>query len=162
MAAFGRNACKRRRPWCAQMKTMAQATVQSGSFSVVLPTLAAMLCLVSLVALITGIALAFPDPMWKPMWDLNREAYVSFRRIGPASHIFLFSLAGISGAAAVGLLLHRRWAWWIALLLFAVNGAGDVVSLVHTGDVLRFGSGVAIASGFVVMLLLPAVRRTVR
>ena len=144
------------------MKAMAQANAQSGSFSVVLPTLAALLFLAALVALVTGLALTFPDPMWQPMWNLNREAYVSFRRIGPASQIFLFCLAGVSGAAAVGLLLHRRWAWWIALLLFAVNGAGDVVSLVRTGDVLRFGSGVAIAGGFVVLLLLPPVRRQLR
>jgi hypothetical protein len=144
------------------MNTMAQPNAQSGSFSVVLPTIAAMLLLASLVAVVTGLALLFPDPVWKPMWDLNREAYVSFRRIGIPSEVFLFSLALVSGATAVGLLLHRRWAWWIALLLFAANGAGDVVSLVHTGDALRFGSGAAIASGFVVMLLLPAVRRTVR
>jgi len=129
---------------------------------VVLPTLAAMLLLASLVSLVTGLALTFPDPMWNPMWDLNREAYVSFRRIGPASQFFLFCLAGISGAAAVGLLLHRRWAWWIALLLFAVNGAGDVVSLIHTGDLLRFGSGVLIAGGFVVLLSLPPVRSSLR
>ena len=128
----------------------------------VLPTIAAMLLLASLVALVTGLALTFPDPMWKPMWDLNREAYVAFRRLGPAAEIFLFSLAVVSGAAAVGLLLHRRWAWWIALLLFAVNGAGDVVSLIHTGDLLRFGSGVLIAGGFVVLLLLPPVRSSLR
>ena len=144
------------------MKAMAQANAQSGAFSVVLPTIAAMLLLAALVALVIGIALAFPDPMWKPMWDLNREAYVSFRRIGAAAEIFLFSLAVVSGAAAVGLLLHRRWAWWVALLLFAVNGAGDGVSLMHTGDVLRFGSGLLIAGAFVVLLLLPPVRRSLR
>ena len=128
----------------------------------VLPTLAAMLFLASLVALVTGFALLFPGQMWAPMWDLNREAYVSFRRLGPAAEIFLFSLALVSGAAAVGLLLHRRWAWWVALLLFAVNGAGDGVSLMRTGDVLRFGSGLLIAGGFVVLLLLPLVRRSLR
>jgi len=144
------------------MKIMPQPNAQSGSFSVVLPTLAALLFLTALVALVIGLALAFPDPIWAPMWNLNREAYVSFRHIGPASQIFLFCLAAVSGAAAVGLLLHRRWAWWIALLLFAANGAGDVVSLARTGDVLRFGSGVAIAGGFVLLLLLPPVRRSLR
>ena len=150
------------RPDCAPIKHMTHSESTGTSFSVVLPTLAALLFLASLVALVTGLALMFPDPIWAPMWNLNREAYESFHRIGTTSEVFLLSLAFVSGAAAVGLLLHRRWAWWIALLLFAANGAGDVVSLVHTGDALRFGSGVAIASGFVVMLLLPAVRRTVR
>jgi len=144
------------------MKALTQSGSSTSSFSVVLPTIAAMLLLASLVAVITGLALAFPDPMWKPMWDLNREAYVSFRRLGPAAEIFLFSLAVVSGAAAVGLLLHRRWAWWVALLLFAANGAGDGVSLMHTGDVLRFGSGLLIAGAFVVLLLLPPVRRSLR
>jgi hypothetical protein len=141
---------------------MAQSQSTSNSFTVVLPTLAALLFLAALVALVTGLALAFPDPMWQPMWNLNHEAYVSFRRIGTASEVFLFSLAVISGATAVGLLLRRRWAWWVALLLFAVNGAGDGVSLMRTGDVLRFGSGVAIASGFVLLLMLPPVRRSIR
>lgn len=142
------------------MKAMTQSGSPTSSFSVVLPTIAAMLLLASLVALVTGLALVFPGPVWKPFWDLNPEAYFSFRRIGVASEVFLFSLAFVSGVTAVGLLLHRRWAWWIALLLFAVNGAGDVVSLAHTGDVMRFGSGVLIAGGFVVLLLLPPVRRS--
>jgi hypothetical protein len=47
----------------------------------------------------------------------------------------------------------------MAVLLFLVNGAGDLVSLIRTDDVLRFGSGMAIAAGFILLLSLPPVRR---
>lgn len=142
------------------METMAQNSNPSGAFSVVLPTLAALLFLAALIALVTGLALAFPGPMWIPMWNLNREAYEGFHHMGSAAEGFLFLLAILCAAAAIGLLLHRRWAWWIALLLFVTNGAGDVISLVRTGEVLRFGSGAVIAMAFVLLLMLPPVRRT--
>ena len=141
------------------MEAVAQRDT-AGAFSVVLPTLAALLFLAALIALVTGLALLLPGPAWIPMWNLNREAFDSFRRLGGVAEAFLLALAIIAAAAAVGLLMHKRWAWWIALLLFAANGAGDLVSMVRTHDVVRFGSGVFIAAGFIFLLALPPVRRT--
>jgi hypothetical protein len=144
------------------MKTMVQANAQSGAFSVVLPTLALLLFLAALIAVITGIALLFPGPAWIPMWNLNREAYDSFHRLGEIAVVVLFALSLVSATASLGLLFRKRWAWWIGLLLFATNGAGDLVSLIRTGEVLRFGSGALIATGFIVLLLLPQVRQRLR
>ena len=141
---------------------MAQSSADSGSFIVVLPTLAALLFLAALIALITGLALVFPGPIWIPMWNLNREAYESFHHLGWIAIGFLFVLAVVCASAAAGLLLRKRWAWWIALLLFAANGAGDVVSLVRTHEAARFGSGVLIAASFIALLSLPQVRRSLR
>jgi hypothetical protein len=141
------------------MGTMAQANPQSGTFSAVLPTLAALLLLATFIALITGIALLFPGPAWIPMWNLNREAYDSFHRLGAIAVVVLFALAGVSATAAAGLLLRKRWAWWIALGLFATNGTGDLVSLIRTREILRFGSGALIAAAFILLLVLPQVRQ---
>lgn len=134
---------------------------RAGAFSVILPTLAALLFLAAVVAVVTGLALVFPGPVWIPMWNLNPEAYESFHRLGSTAEIGLFSLAVVSAAASAGLLLRKRWAWWIAMVLFAVNGAGDLVSVIRTGEVVRFGSGVLIAAGFILLLAIPAVRREI-
>jgi hypothetical protein len=60
--------------------------------------------------------------------------------------------------AAIGLLRRRRWAWWFAVILFAINGAGDLVSFVVTGDWLRSASGVVISLAFVWSLVGKRVR----
>jgi hypothetical protein len=143
------------------MEAMAQRANPSGAFSVVLPTLAALLFLAALMALFTGLTLAFPGPRWIPLWNLNRDAYDSFHRMGWIAVIVLVTVACIAGVAAVGLALHKRWAWRIALLLFVVNGTGDLVSAVRTHEAARFGSGVLIAAAFVILLTLPQVRRSV-
>jgi hypothetical protein len=61
-------------------------------------------------------------------------------------------------AAAMGLLRGRRWAWWFTIVLFAVNGAGDVVSYFLVHDALRFVIGVIVAAIFLYLLC----RRDVR
>jgi hypothetical protein len=60
---------------------------------------------------------------------------------------------------AVGLLERKRWAWWGAVLLFGINGLGDLLTLVLYRDVVKGGSGVLIASLFLFCLLLPGTRR---
>jgi hypothetical protein len=139
---------------------MAQTGSQSGAFSVVLPTLAVLLFVASLIALFIGMALAFPGPAWIPVWNFNREAYESFHHLGWVAAVLLLVLAFLAGAASIGLTLQKRWAWWMAILLFLTNGAGDLISLIHTDDTLRFGTGIAIAAGFVFLLMLPSVRRS--
>ena len=95
------------------------------------------------------------------MWNLNPMAYQAFHRLGRTAELLLLGVACLSATAASGLLLGRRWGWWMALLLFATNGAGDFVALIRTGDLIRFGSGVLIAAAFIALLCLPAVRRPV-
>jgi hypothetical protein len=134
----------------------------SGAFTIVLPTLAALLFLAALIALITGLSLAFPRPAFIGLWSLNRDAYDSFTHLGWVAIAVVLALACIAAATAVGLMLHKRWAWFIALLLFVSNGAGDLISLIRTHNALRFGSGIAIATAFIVLLTLPQIRRTLR
>lgn len=132
----------------------------SGVFSVVLPTLGVLLFLAAIIAFITGFALLFPGPIWAEFWSLNPEAYRSFHRLGTTAEAVLFALGIVAAVTATGLLRRERWSWGIALLLFAVNGAGDFISLLRTEELLRFGSGVLIAAGFIALLLLPPVRRS--
>lgn len=139
---------------------MAQTNKTSASFTVVLPTLAALLFLAALIALLTALALLFPSPIWLPMWDLNPEAYQTFHRMGRTAEVLLAVLAGLSAVTGVGLMRRKRWAWRLALLGMTANGAGDLVSLLVTRQFLRFGSGTLIAAAFLLLLALPPVRRS--
>jgi hypothetical protein len=139
---------------------MTQSNSSPSQFSVVLPTLGALLFLAALVAMLTGLALLFPSPMWMPMWNLNPEAYEAFHRLGRIAELLLFCLACLSVVTGAGLIKRRRWAWWLALLGLACNGAGDLVSMLLTHNLVRFGSGVLIAAGLVFLLALPPVRRS--
>lgn len=142
------------------VKAMPAVSINSSSFSVVLPTLGALLFLAAMVAVITGLALAFPGPIWIPMWNLNPEAYETFHRLGRIAELSLFGLGCLSVVTGLGLLKRKRWAWWFAMLGLAGNGAGDLISMILTHEIARFGSGVLIVAGFVFLLALPPVRRS--
>jgi hypothetical protein len=118
---------------------------------------AVVLFLAALVATITGISLLFPGPVWDRMWALNRPAYLTFARFGMLSGAMLIALAAVAGATAVGLVRRRKWAWLAAISLFAVNGLGDVITLVNTHDLARSGSGVLVAAMFLYLLMRPEV-----
>jgi hypothetical protein len=54
--------------------------------------------------------------------------------------------------AGIGLLRGRKWAWWFAIGLLAINGCGDEVSFIVTRDAVRSASGILICSVFVFLL----------
>jgi hypothetical protein len=51
------------------------------------------------------------------------------------------------------------WAWWFAGVLFAMDDAGDAVSLIVTRDWLRSASGIVISSAFLYALSSSRVKR---
>lgn len=125
---------------------------------IVVSVIAAFLFAATLIALVVGLTLIFPGTPADRVWELNKPAYEHFRTFGRASGISLVILGLITAGTAMGLIHRRQWAWWIAIGIFTVNGAGDIVSLVITRDVLRSGSGVLIAMFFIFCLLRPEVR----
>ena len=112
----------------------------------------------TVIALVVGVSVLFPNRLLDRLWELNKPGAAAFRAIGRASGVFLLALGIGTAAAGLGLLRRRRWAWWFAIVLFTVNGCGDVVGLVATRDWLRSGSGVAVAAAFVYALTRPRVR----
>jgi hypothetical protein len=120
---------------------------------------AAFLFLATVAATITGTSLLFPAPFWKPLWDLNRPAYLAFEKFGMSAGVFLLLLGIAACATSTGLLRRRRWAWWSAMALFAVNGVGDLAALLVQRDLVKGGSGVAIAACFLISLTRPQVKR---
>jgi hypothetical protein len=120
--------------------------------------LAIVSCFAGGIALVTGLSLALPGTVLDRIWTLNPRAYAAFARMGSVSGVLLLALCPVAAATAAGLLRRRRWAWWLALATFGVNGLGDMASLVVTHDWLRAGSGVLIAAVFVSLLLRAEVR----
>jgi hypothetical protein len=82
----------------------------------------------------------------------------AFQTLGRFSGVLLLALAVGTAGAATGLLRRRKWAWWFAVLLFAVNGFGDLASYFVTRDWLRSASGVVVCSAFLYALSRQRVR----
>ena len=93
------------------------------------------------IAFVVGVSLLFASPVMAWMWKLNPPAEAAFRAVGRGPGVLLLLLGLGTLAAANGLLQRKRWAWWFAVLLFGVNGIGDVVSFIVSGDWLRSASG---------------------
>ncbi len=123
------------------------------------PVVAGFLFFATAVAVLVGVSLLFPNPLLDRLWELNKPGAAAFRATGRVSGVLLFALAAGTAAGAVGMLQGRRWAWWFAVALFIINGCGDVVGFIATGDWLRSGSGVAVAALFVYALTRPRTRR---
>ncbi|HEX4037795.1 MAG TPA: hypothetical protein VHX37_07035 [Acidobacteriaceae bacterium] len=119
----------------------------------IVTTMAIISCMAGGMALITGLSLAFPGTVFDRIWRLNPRAYAAFARMGRVSGVLLLVLCPIAAATAAGLLRRRRWAWWLALVTFGLNGLGDVASVAVTHDWLKASSGVLIAAVFLSLLL---------
>ena len=70
----------------------------------------------------------------------------------------LLALGLFCAAATLGLLQRKRWAWWAAVILFGINGLGDLLTLLSGRDVVKGGAGVLAASLFLFGLMIPATR----
>jgi len=109
---------------------------------------AAFLFMATVIAVTVGISLLFPNRLMDRLWELNKPGAAMFRSIGRISGVFLLVLGVATASAAHGLVRRKQWAWWFAVVLFVVDGSGDVVSLFVTGDWLKSVTGVIITQCF--------------
>jgi uncharacterized membrane protein (DUF2068 family) len=105
-----------------------------------------------------GISILFPNRLMDRLWELNKPAAEAFRAIGWIAGVFLLALSLGTALAAVGLLRRKKWAWWFAIILFAIDGSGDVVGLFATGDWLRAVFGASVSASFLYFLARRPVR----
>ncbi|SRR5713101_219034 len=120
---------------------------------------AAFLFAATAIAAVVATSLLFPNKFLDQLWDLNKAGAAAFRALGKISGVLLLMLGVGIFAAGLGLLRGKRWAWWFAIALFAIDGCGDIVSFFITGDALRSASGVVISSVFLCCLAQRHVRR---
>ena len=113
---------------------------------------AAFLFLATVVAVVVGISLLHPNRLLGWLWQLNPQGAAYFRSIGPMSGVFLLALGSATLAAGFAFLRGRRWAWWFAVALFAVNATGDVASYFLVHDAPRALAGILVSGVFLCLL----------
>jgi hypothetical protein len=123
------------------------------------PIVAAFLFAAAAIAAVVAASFLFPGTLLDWLWALNKPGAAAFRALGKISGPLLLLLGAAAFAAAFGLLQRRKWAWWLAVVLFAADAFGDLVSLALTGDWLRSASGALISSVFLYSLSRYPVRR---
>ena len=105
-----------------------------------------------------GFALLFPGTFLEVVWSLypaRRALLMPYRLLlGPAFLLLSVAFAG----ASIGCLQHRKWGWWLAMGIFAVDGLGDAVQLA-IGRLVEGGNGVAVAAAILFYLTRPFVRQ---
>jgi hypothetical protein len=106
----------------------------------------------TILALITGESLLFPNTLLDYMWRFNPEGAALFHSIGRVSGVFLLALGVGTFFAAFGLLRGRRWAWWFGVCLFAIDASGNIVSYLLTHNALRSVTGGIISATFLLFL----------
>jgi hypothetical protein len=125
---------------------------------IAIPIVAAFLFVATAMAAVVGFALLFPGRLLGQLATLNPRGMAAFETLGRASGMLLLVLGAATAAAGVGLLRGKRWAWWLAVGLFAVNAGGDLVGALVTRDWLRAAAGAAVSSAFLYVLSRRRVR----
>lgn len=113
----------------------------------------------ALLALIVGITIFVPGTPLDMIWTLKNSFPTGFRSsaTGIIFGYFILILGLILISAAWGLLKGMKWAWWVVLIVFLVNGIGEVISVVFGGGINGI-SGIIIISAFLIYLTRPNVR----
>jgi formate/nitrite transporter FocA (FNT family) len=112
----------------------------------------------ALIAIVVGTSVLFRNGLMDRLWELNPSGAPAFHALGGLSGAPLLALGVATLVAAQALLRAKRWAWWFAVGLFAVNVCGHVAAYFVTQDAMRSACGVIIAAIFLYLLVRPQVR----
>jgi len=112
----------------------------------------------TIIALVVGESLLFPNSLLDKLWKFNPEGAALFHSIGRLSGVFLLALGVGTFFAALGLLRGQRWAWWFGVILFAMDACGNIVSYFLIHDALRSLTGAVISAKFLAFLCRDSVR----
>lgn len=104
-----------------------------------------------------GLALLFPESVMEVVWKAypaRRALLLPHREwLGPG----FLTLAVAMASAGAGCVLQRKWGWWLAVAIFALNGLGDAAQIV-LGHYVEGAIGVAAAGTILFYLSRPRVR----
>jgi hypothetical protein len=108
-----------------------------------------------------GLALLLPGSPMEAVW----LAYPARRAVLMPYHAWLgpafLALAAAMAAASIGSFRQRRWGWWLAVAIFAVNGLSDA-GQIALGHPAEGAIGVAAAGAILFYLSRPSVRAAYR
>ena len=100
----------------------------------------------ALVALVAAISLARPGGMLEPMWRLNPKGREGLRALGPWGAALLGGASLACALSAAGLGRGARWGRRLAMVVLAIQLAGDAANVALGVDRrAAFGIPVALA-----------------
>jgi hypothetical protein len=106
---------------------------------------------------VSGFSLLLPGTFLDNVWMGQAQKYaqmIPYRY--PIGCAFVI-LGWVFALAVVGWFRCLKWGWWLALVIFVVNGIGDAVGLLN-GDLKGGLLGVSIAGALIFYLARPGVR----
>jgi hypothetical protein len=103
------------------------------------------------------VSVIFPGSLLEPMWRINPRVREAFTEIGVWAIVLLCAVCIACLLSAVGLWQGRWWGHRLAVILIAINLAGDIVNVV-LGTEPRGAVGIPIAAAIIVYLLSSRVR----
>jgi len=105
-----------------------------------------------------GMTLLRPGSILEAIWKLypaRRAVLMPYRVwLGPGFLILAIAMA----SASIGCFRRRVWGWWLAVVIFLINGLGDAGQIL-IGHLLEGGIGVAVAGAVLFYLSRTTVRR---
>jgi len=111
----------------------------------------------AVMASLAAITLLWRGTALDRVWDLNPTAYKQLAPLGRVVGILFLALGAALITAGIGWFRCRLWGWRLAIAIVATQVLGDVINCV-SGDWLRGGTGVVIASALLLFLLQPRIR----
>lgn len=109
------------------------------------------------MASLAGTTLIWQGTLLDKMWVLNASAYRQLAPFGKTVGLPFLALGAALAAAGVGWFRRRLWGWWLAVVIIAAQGLGDLISI-FMGHFVRGAAGVTIAGGLLFYILQPEVR----
>jgi hypothetical protein len=106
---------------------------------------------------LAGASLAWPNGPLAVMWRVKPDEYRQLLAMGPWVPVGFFMLSALMAATAFGTWKRRRWGWWLAVIIFAVNGLSDLARAA-SGAYWEGLFGAAIAALILWWLFRPGVR----
>lgn len=115
--------------------------------------------LAGITALVVGISVVIPGTPLDTLWTLNSSFPADFQLTlaGKVFGIIILFFSPLIMYIGLGLLKGRKWAWWMAVIIFAANGIGDAARIA-LGGVVEGIFGILIVLGFIYYLTQPEVR----
>ena len=106
---------------------------------------------------LAGASLLSPSGPLDWIWRWKPAEHEQLLRLGPAAGAAFLGLALVMALASIGAFARRRWAWPLALAIFAANAIGDAARI--PSDAVAEGLiGVALTAAILWWLTRPAVR----
>ena len=111
----------------------------------------------AVICLVASLSLLLHDSFIEPMWRLNPRARAGFTTMGRWAILLLFTVGIACARAAIGLWRGATYGHRFAIVLIAINLAGDIINTV-LGTEQRAIVGVPIALAILIYLVSKRVR----